>query len=97
MIVDVIPLTLTMTLFPRSPLETPRLILRQLNTDDWEQILYLRSDPLVNALVKRPLSTSKEDAIEFINNTIENNRTGKSTYWGVVSPDTDEVMGCICL
>jgi len=72
-------------------------MLRELSVGDWERILYLRSDPLVNALVKRPLSKSKEDAIAFIKNTIENNSVGRATYWGIVTPDANVVMGCICL
>ena len=86
-----------MPFFPTLPLQTPRLMLRELEVCDWERILYLRSDPQVNALVKRPLSKSKEAAIAFIKNTIENNRLGRATYWGIVSPDTNEVMGCVCL
>ena len=86
-----------MPFFPVSPLQTPRLMLRELNVDDWEQILYLRSDPLVNAYVNRTLSKSKEDAIAFIINTIENNRAGRAAYWGIVLPDINKVIGCICL
>jgi len=86
-----------MPFFPDTPLRTPRFLLRELRASDWKQILYLRSDPQVNALVKRPLSATKEDAVAFIENTIEENMAGKATYWGIVSPDADEVLGCICL
>ena len=86
-----------MPLFPSSPLQTPRLALRELNANDWPQILHLRSDPRVNEFVKRPLAKSQEDAVAFIENTIESNREGITTYWGIVLPVNDEVMGCICL
>ena len=47
-------------------LRTPRLVLREARLGDWPEILVLRSDPEVNAKVKRPLAKSKEDALAFL-------------------------------
>ena len=86
-----------MHIFPTPILQTPRLVLREVCENDWLQILHLRSDPLVNALVKRPLSKTKEDAIAFIRKVAGDNRAEKVAYWGIVLPETNEVLGSICL
>lgn len=85
-----------MQIFPIPTLKSPRLFLRMVCEGDWEQILHLRSDPQVNARVKRPLSKTKHEAIAFIKKVNENNQAGKIVYWGIVSPETDKVLGSIC-
>ncbi len=86
-----------MHIFPTPILQTPRLILRDVCESDWQHILYLRSDPQVNALVNRPLSKTKEDAIAFIKKVAEDNKAEKIAYWGIVLPETNRVLGSICL
>ncbi|MBL4659018.1 MAG: GNAT family N-acetyltransferase [Alcanivoracaceae bacterium] len=86
-----------MHIFPTPILQTPRLILREVCASDWQQILHLRSDPQVNALVNRPLSKTKEDAIAFIKKVDGNNKAEKIIYWGIVLPETNKVLGSICL
>ncbi len=86
-----------MSISPTPILKTPRLILREVCESDWQQVLRLRSDPQVNALVKRPLSKTKEDAIAFIKKVDGNNRAEKIVYWGIVLPEINEVLGSICL
>ncbi|MEM7351524.1 MAG: GNAT family N-acetyltransferase [Acidobacteriota bacterium] len=86
-----------MPLFVTPTLQTPRLVLREVRDEDWRQILHLRSDPQVNALVQRPLSKSKQDALAFIRKVAGGNRTGEMIYWGIVLPAANQVVGSICL
>lgn len=86
-----------MHLFPTPILQTPRLILRAVYESDWQRILHLRSDPQANAMVNRPSSKTKEDAIAFIKNAEGNNAADKLAYWGITLSEIDEVLGSICL
>ncbi len=86
-----------MQISPTPILRTPRLVLREVRASDWRQILHLRSDPQVNALVKRPLSKTKEDAIAFIKKVDGSNQAEQFVYWGITLPETDQVIGSICL
>jgi len=85
------------SIFPTPILQTPRLILREIYEGDWPEILHLRSDETVNALVKRPLSKSKEDAVAFILKAEENNEAEKIAWWGIVLPEHNKVLGTVCL
>jgi [ribosomal protein S5]-alanine N-acetyltransferase len=51
---------------PFPTLETERLLMRRVNSDDIEEIFILRSDPNINKYSLRPLITKKEEAYEFI-------------------------------
>jgi hypothetical protein len=58
------------TLFPI--LTTERLTLRQLSIDDQQDILALRSDPVINKYLDRQPAKTTEDAVNFINKVSEN-------------------------
>ena len=53
-------------------LRTARLTLRQLSTDDQQNILALRSDPEINRYLGRQPVKTLEDAINFLNKVNEN-------------------------
>lgn len=88
-------LQLNFTPFP--DLFTERLILRQLNANDANEIFKLRSDEGVNKYLNRPKANSLEDAKEFINkinNAIQNN---ESLYWAIMFKENLSLIGTICL
>lgn len=82
---------------PFSELRTDRLILRRLETSDWEVISYLRSDKSINEFVTRPSAETKEDALAFISK-INKGIEGQNLYYWAISLKTDGGMiGSICL
>lgn len=86
----------TFTPFPG--LQTERLLLRKLNTEDAAAMFFLRSDPRVLQYIgKEPMATQEEAAafIETINGNID---TGTSVLWGItLKEDPATIIGTICL
>ncbi len=78
-------------------LTTERLTLRQLSIDDEQAIFALRSDPKINTFLNRPLCTTAEDAINFINRVNDNIEKGNTYYWAITLTDTKTLAGTICL
>lgn len=74
-------------------LTTERLTLRQLVINDAREIFMLRSDSEINKYLDRPISTTIDDARNFINKVIENN----ALYWAITLSDRDILVGTICL
>jgi RimJ/RimL family protein N-acetyltransferase len=82
--------------YPFPILTTERLVLRQLNPDDDNEIFALRSDDRVNKFLDRQKCTTLEEAREFIdkiNNGITNN---ENVYWGITFNNDNKVIGTIC-
>jgi ribosomal-protein-alanine N-acetyltransferase len=82
---------------PFPVLNTERLSLRKLSTDDANEIFYLRSDEYINKYIDRPRAASLEDAHNFINKTnhaIENN---DCIDWAITFKDDSKLIGSICL
>lgn len=73
-------------------LETPRLVLRQLNLGDADDVLALSSDPDV-ALWQwgRPLCSDTETK-QFIADTIVSYQRGQTTMWAIVERNLDKVI-----
>ncbi len=79
---------------------TNRLVLRALETSDWEEILFLRSDKEVNQFIKRPperQTTNKRQALEFIERINGEKNTVEWFYWCVTFKDNPTTIGTICL
>jgi ribosomal-protein-alanine N-acetyltransferase len=74
-------------------LDTKRLLLRQLDDDDFQEIFALRSDNDVNRYITRKKATNIEEAKGFIKKIIEN----KSLYWAICFSDSKKLAGTICL
>jgi [ribosomal protein S5]-alanine N-acetyltransferase len=80
---------------PFQNLETERLLLRQLDNNDVDEILALRGNPEIMKYIPRTLAKSKEDALEhitMINEKIENN-TGIN--WGITIKGNPKIIGII--
>lgn len=74
-------------------LTTESLSLRQLSRSDAEEILLLRSDPLINKYLNRELCKTLGDALEFIKK-IKDNRL---YYWAITQKENEKFVGTICL
>ncbi|RKR05345.1 ribosomal-protein-alanine N-acetyltransferase [Flavobacterium sp. 90] len=73
---------------------TDRFTLRKLSKNDSEEILQLRSDKEINKFLDRKLSKTLEDALNFIDNIIENDDL---FYWAITKTDENKLIGTICL
>ncbi|MXV51346.1 GNAT family N-acetyltransferase [Pedobacter sp. HMF7647] len=84
---------LNKTFKPFPILKTERLTLRQLAINDEQGIFTLRFDIEINKYLDRPISTTVDDARNFINKVIENN----ALYWAITLHGRDILIGTICL
>lgn len=86
-----------MTIITTFPiLTTERLILRQLDVLDEQEIFFLRSDERVNKYLVAQIAQSVEEARAFINKInagIINNEWG---YWGITFKNDNKLIGTIC-
>jgi [ribosomal protein S5]-alanine N-acetyltransferase len=83
---------------PFPQLVTKRLILRQLNESDAEDLLFLRSDENVMEFIDREKTKSVEEALAFIQNINRAAEQNESILWGIAlleQPDT--LIGTICI
>jgi ribosomal-protein-alanine N-acetyltransferase len=88
-------LDLNFTPFP--DLTTDRLVLRQLNIDDANEIYLLRSDESVNKYLDRDKATVIDDAINFIEKIKNAVAKNESLYWAITIKDNNSLIGTICL
>ncbi len=88
-------LDLNFTPFPN--LRTDRLVLRQLNSDDANEIYLLRSDKSVNKYLNREKATVIDDATNFINKIKTSVAKNESLYWAIDIKGTNSLIGTICL
>ena len=73
-----------------------RLTLRKLSKKDSEEILQLRSSTEINKYLERKLSTTVEDALNFIK-SINENEGEELFYWAITKTGEDKLIGTICL
>ncbi len=78
-------------------LTTQKLTLRQLHTNDEQEIFTLRSDSEINKYLDRELSNTIEDARNFINKVNENIDKNVSLYWAITLRESNIMVGTICL
>ncbi|MDG1529471.1 MAG: GNAT family N-acetyltransferase [Polaribacter sp.] len=81
------------TTFPE--LQTERLILRQLKTDDVNAIFELRSSDEINKLITRKTPKNLEDAAEFINVCHQEFEKQNRIFWAMQYKETNELIGTI--
>ena len=88
---------LNRTFTPFPILTTERLTLRQLIINDEQEIFTLRSDSEINKYLDRQVSTTIDDARNFINKVNENINKHDSLYWAITLRDKNILIGTICL
>ena len=78
-------------------LNTARLHLRRLNLEDAEQVLFLRSDKVVNEFIKRQTPTKIQDAIDFVDKIQLGYIKRETVNWVITVKNNPEMIGSICL
>ena len=72
---------------PFPVLETKRLLLRKIVTEDAPAILALRSNPVVMQYIDRPLAASTEDALTFIKMILDAWQNNDGITWAIAAKD----------
>ena len=83
---------LEINFLPFPNLETKRLALRQINANDAEAILALRSNDEVMKYIPRPYLKTKEDALELIAMFDDKIENGIGINWGIYFLDEPEKL-----
>ena len=78
-------------------LKTSRLLLRNLNSNDYEMMFFLRSDKTVNAYIKREGAKKIGDAIDFINMIQMGFEKGDNINWAICRREDEKMIGSVCL
>ena len=79
--------------FPK--LSTTRLLLRQLQLSDANEIFLLRADDSVNAFIDRQKATTIDDATAFINKIIAIQNNSEGLMWAITLKDAPKLIGSI--
>lgn len=80
---------------PFPNLETNRLNLRRLKSEDVSEILALRSNPEIMKFIPRPLMKTKEEALEFISVMDANVTNNILLNWAITTKEEDTLIGMI--
>ena len=80
---------------PFPNLETNRLNLRRLKSEDVDEIFVLRSNPEIMQFIPRPLITTKEEAHEFITVMDTNVNNNNVINWAITNKEEDKLIGMI--
>ncbi|MEO8795808.1 MAG: GNAT family N-acetyltransferase [Daejeonella sp.] len=78
-------------------IECERIVLRELKISDAPEILFLRSDSVVNKFVKRNTPENLDEAIEFIRRIRNETESSKIYYWSIALKSQPKMIGSICL
>ncbi|EJL70086.1 GNAT family N-acetyltransferase [Chryseobacterium populi] len=78
-------------------LETERLILKDIDESNVEDILRIRSNEIINQFVQRNSPKNNYDALQFILTIKERTRNNETFYWGISLKDQPNLIGTICL
>ncbi|MEO5572452.1 MAG: GNAT family N-acetyltransferase [Bacteroidia bacterium] len=88
-------LNINFTTFPS--LITNRLLLRQLKTEDENEIFALRTNETVNKFIDRPKTNSSAYALKFIERITNGIANNESIYWAIALKNNFKLTGTICL
>jgi len=78
---------------PFTNLITDRLILRELQASDAEQIFKIRTDPRVNEFLDREPSRSVDDSLKFINNILKAQNNKDTIMWAIALKNEPKLIG----
>jgi len=86
---------LNTTTFP--VLETERLVLRQVNKDDVNEVFFLRSSTEVGKYIARDPQKNINETIAFIEKTKRNMNDNKAIPWAITFKNNDKLIGTLSL
>ncbi|MDC8104804.1 GNAT family N-acetyltransferase [Chryseobacterium sp. PTM-20240506] len=78
-------------------IETNRLILRNIEETDVEDILRIRSNEEINRYILRNSPKTNYDALDFILTIKRNTQNNETVYLGISYKDQPNLIGTICL
>ncbi|MCW3170592.1 GNAT family N-acetyltransferase [Chryseobacterium sp. 09-1422] len=78
-------------------IETDRLILKEIDESNVEDILKIRSNDVVNEYVKRIPPKNNYDALDFILTIKKRTQNNETFYWGITYKNQQNLLGTICL
>jgi len=78
-------------------IETDRLILKEIDESNVEDILKIRSNEIVNQYVKRIPPKNNYDALDFILTIKKRTLNNETFYWGITYKNQQNLLGTICL
>jgi len=81
---------------PFPTLNTERLVLRELEAADVNEIFFLRSDADVLKYLDKEPAQSVDEANKFIESIKENTTKNNSILWGIALKDSNKIIGTIC-
>jgi ribosomal-protein-alanine N-acetyltransferase len=82
---------------PFPVLETNEYTLRELKTEDADEIYIIRSDEQILKYLDITKATSLDDAKEFIEKINNGIKENKWSYWGITKKGNPKIIGTICL
>lgn len=86
---------LTFQLTPVPELVTERLVLRQVQRTDADDILYLRSHPQLMHFIPRVRAVNREDALTLIDRFNTLSQANEAINWGITLKGENKVIGVI--
>lgn len=86
---------LTFNLDPFPVLATDRLLLREINKDDAEEMFFLRSDDRVMRYIERPRTKTLAEAEEFIQKILDDQAKHDIVMWAISLKGTPKMIGSI--
>ncbi|MFV8391950.1 GNAT family N-acetyltransferase [Flavobacterium sp. LB2P6] len=86
---------LTINFSPFPNLDTERLLLRRIDSNDLKEIFALRSNPETMKYIPRPLLKTDEDALEHIAMIDTKIETNEGINWAITLKDNPKLIGII--
>ncbi len=86
-------LEVSFTPFP--VLTTERLVLREINHDDAEEMFRYRSDKRIMQFIHRPVMTSPDEAIPYIDKITNNHRNNEGIMWAITLKGEGKLAGTV--
>ena len=86
---------LTINFSPFPNLETERLFLRKVDSNDIKEIFALRSNPETMKYIPRPLVKTDEEALEHINMIDSKIDSNEGINWAITLKDNSKLIGVI--
>ena len=80
---------------PFQNLESQRLLLRQINVDDVNEVFQLRSNPQTMQYIPRPLATTTEEALYHIKMIQDKIETNEGINWAVTLKGDNKLIGIV--
>lgn len=86
---------LQISFYPFSNLITERLLLREINTNDAQEIFTLRSSKTIMQYIDRPMAATKADALKYIGIIADALKNNEGITWGISLADDLMLIGTI--